>query len=412
MYLVAPTYLFTPKGFLTHHAFVFNQTIIWMGKIDELPSKYQELPSLELPEFTCITPGLINSHVHLEFSANKTSLKYGRFLPWLYSVIENRDEIIGKCTADCIDREIDTMIQTGTTAFGAISSYGTEMQACVDTPAKVVFFNELIGSSPAMADALWGDFISRVDDSKHFTSNSFQPAVAIHSPYAVHPILVKKAISMAVSEKLPLTAHLLESYAEREWLTSNEGDFKPFFKELLKQEHAATGIEEFISSFDQQATLFTHATHISDNEIKLLQDKGHAIIHCPISNRLLGNGCLNLEKLYEASIDYVCGTDGLSSNYSLDLFEELRAALYMHDNADLDTLALSLLHSVTTLAGEHLGLNCGKIQEGFDADFLIFDLEKELDFEEDLALHLILKNFDLQSIYINGTDHKDNHAAD
>ena len=410
MKLVSPTYLFTSKGFVTQHSFVFDKKILWMGKTDELPSKYENIDTLDLPNSSCIIPGLINSHVHLEFSANKTSLKYGRFLPWLYSVIEKRDDLISACTNDCVDKEINTMIQTGTTAFGAVSSYATEMQACIDTPAKVVFFNELIGSSATMADALWGDFLSRLNESKNFESDSFQPAVAIHSPYAVHPILVKKAIAIASSEKLPLTAHLLESDAERQWLSSNEGDFKPFFKDFLQQDRAVTDIEEFISSFDDQATLFTHATKLSDKESKHLSGKGHAIIHCPISNRLLGNGALDLKNLYEHNIDYVCGTDGLSSNYTLDLFEELKSALYMHSDADLDTLALSLLHSVTTLAGEHLGLNCGKLEEGFDADFLLFDIDQELSFEEDLALHLILKNFTLEAVYISGKNYKESHA--
>ena len=412
MYLVTPNYLFTSKGFVTQHSFVFDQKILWMGKTEELPQNYQNIDELKLPKFSCIIPGLINSHVHLEFSANKSSLKYGRFLPWLYSVIDKRDDLVTECKEDCVKEAIKSMINTGTTAFGAVSSYGAEMGACIDTPAKVVFFNELIGSNAVMADALWGDFMGRLGDSKKFLSDSFKPAIAIHSPYAVHPVLVKKAVSLAVNENLPLTAHLLESDAERQWLTENEGDFKPFFKDLLQQERAVTSIEEFISSFDKQATLFTHATKLTDTEAELLSDKGHAVIHCPISNRLLGNGVLDLEKLYKHNINYVCGTDGLSSNYSLDLFEELKSALYMHNSADLDTLALSLLHSVTTVAGEHLGLNCGKLETGFDADFLLFDLENELSHEEDLALHIILKNFPLKSVHINGENQKETYAQD
>lgn len=410
MYLVTPDYLFTSKGFVTQHAFVFDTQILWMGKVEALPEKYQNIKKLKLPKSSCITPGLINSHVHLEFSANKSSLKYGRFLPWLYSVIDKRDTLVTECNEACVKEAVKSMIATGTTAFGAVSSYGTEMAACIETPAKVVFFNELIGSSATMADALWGDFLGRLGDSKKFESDRFKPAVAIHAPYSVHPVLVKKAVALASNENLPLTAHLLESDAERQWLTNNEGDFKPFFKDFLQQEYAVTGIEEFISSFDDHATLFTHATKLTEPEAELLSGKGHAIIHCPVSNRLLGNGVLNLEQLYKYNINYVCGTDGLSSNYSLDLFEELKSALYMHNKADLDTLALSLLHSVTTHAGEQLGLNCGKLEAGFDADFLIFDLKGELSHEEDLALHLIVKNFPVESVYISGKNQKENHA--
>ena len=409
MQLVSPDYLFTSKGFVKDHSFVFNDHIVWAGKSSELPDEYKDIQKLSLPKHSCITPGLINAHVHLEFSANKTSLKYGRFMPWLYSVIQKRDEIIGSCQQECLEKSIKNMIKTGTTAFGAVSSYATDMDACINTPAKVVFFNELIGSNATMADALWGDFLERLEDSKKFKSKSFFPAIAVHSPYSVHPILVQKAVNIAIKDNLPLTAHLLESDAEREWLTSDSGEFAPFFKEFLQQDRAVSTIPEFISAFNSKATLFTHATKLTQQEAKMLQhNQGHTIIHCPISNRLLGNGVLDLKNLYEHNIDYVCGTDGLSSNYSLDLFEELKAALYMHNDADLDTLSLSLLHASTTTAGKHLGLNSGIIEAGFDADFLCFDLENELNNEEDLALHIILKNYPLKTVFISGK--KEHHA--
>jgi aminodeoxyfutalosine deaminase len=407
MILVSPDYLFTPKGFLKDHCFVFETKILWIGKCSELPKEYETIETLELPENSCITPGLINSHVHLEFSKNKTSLKFGRFLPWLYSVIKHRDEIVGNCKEKCMEEAIASMIQSGTTAFGAVSSYGTDMTACVNTPAKVVFYNELIGSNATMADTLWGDFLGRLDDSKKHKSSSFQPAVAVHSPYAVHPILVKRAISIAKNEKLPVTAHLLESPAEREWLDNNEGEFAPFFDELLKQKIAVTKVDEFIESFDETPTTFTHATQLNDSELKKLEHKNHTIIHCPISNRLLGSGVLDIKALYEHNIPYVCGTDGMSSNYSLDLLEELKAALYMHNDADLDTLALSLLHSVTTVASQQMSAHYGEIKEGFDADFLLFDLGKEVSNEEDIALHIILKNHPLSAVYISGSNQKD-----
>ena len=41
-------------------------------------------------------PGLINSHVHLEFSGNTTTLKYGNFYSWLNSVIKHREDLINK----------------------------------------------------------------------------------------------------------------------------------------------------------------------------------------------------------------------------------------------------------------------------------------------------------------------------
>jgi aminodeoxyfutalosine deaminase len=104
-------------------------------------------------------PGLINAHVHLEFSANKTTLKYGNFVEWLFSVIEHREELIEKATKELIDAELKTMLQNGTTTIGAISSYGLELPSCVASPLNVVYFTEVLGSKPEMIDTLFTDFV-------------------------------------------------------------------------------------------------------------------------------------------------------------------------------------------------------------------------------------------------------------
>lgn len=51
-------------------------------------------------------PGLINSHIHLEFSANKTSLKYANFYSWLNSVIKNREKLIENAKTSLIKQEL------------------------------------------------------------------------------------------------------------------------------------------------------------------------------------------------------------------------------------------------------------------------------------------------------------------
>ncbi len=191
-------------------------------------------------------PGLINAHVHIEFSANKTTLSYGDFMNWLYSVIENREELIGGCDVDCMTKAVDAMLDSGITTFGAISSHGMDLEACANAAQNVIFFNELIGSQAVMADALFDDFLSRLDASKTVKREGFYPAVAIHSPYSVHPVLVKKALAMVKNEGLKLTAHFMESKAEREWLDSSDGDFKKFFVDLLKQDKSVCDSQEFL----------------------------------------------------------------------------------------------------------------------------------------------------------------------
>jgi aminodeoxyfutalosine deaminase len=396
--LLADT-IFSNGTILRDHGIVYEQTIIEVSPNDELRSRYGEQCS-ELGEGSVLVPGLINAHVHLEFSANRSTLTYGEFMPWLSSVIAARDELINECDDECITQAIKTMLHNGITAFGAVSSYGFDLAPCAEASQKVIYFNELIGSDPKMADALYADFQERLFASQEVKREGFYPSIAIHSPYSVHRILIQKALKYAREKELRVTTHFMESRAEREWLDSNSGAFEPFFQNFLKQTQAANTAEEFLSYFRDTPTLFTHVIQASDDELSTLSEGNHTIIHCPISNRLLGNGVLDLASLKTNNIRFVCGTDGLSSNYALDLFEEMKIALFLHPNDDLLNLAKQLWQSITSDAAEALRLNCGKIMSSYDADFLILSVDYPIN--DQLPIHLITQPRTLQSIYIEG----------
>jgi cytosine/adenosine deaminase-related metal-dependent hydrolase len=401
MQIITPNYILTPDKVLTNMSVAFDKTIQKIAPFEELKKEFPNAEITTLQKNSLLMPGLINAHVHVEFSANKTNLSYGDFISWLYSVIENREELIGGCHNECMSKAIDSMLECGITTFGAVSSHGMDLQACANAPQNVVFFNELIGSQATMADALFGDFLARLDASKSIKREGFYPAVAIHSPYSVHPILIKKALSMVKDENLKLTAHFMESSAEREWLDGSEGDFKDFFENLLKQNSTVSDSSEFLEHFNEHKTLLTHVVKANENELKTIASSQHTIIHCPISNRLLGNGVLDLTKIEKENIRWVLATDGLSSNYKLDLFEEMKCALFMHSNMPLLELAKKLIMGVTKNAADALGLNTGEITEGKNADMIVLDLDCEPN--DELAIHLILHRYNISKVYVNGT---------
>jgi cytosine/adenosine deaminase-related metal-dependent hydrolase len=399
MHILLADAILTNDTILRDHGVVFDKTILEISSNEELRSRYGN-QCFELGVGSVLLSGLINPHVHLEFSANRSTLTYGGFMPWLSSVMVNRDDLINDCDNSCITSTIDTMLSNGITAFGAVSSYGYDLDACLKAPQKVVYFNELIGSDPKMADALYANFQERLFASQSAKREGFYPSIAIHSPYSVHRILIQKALVYAKTHTLRVTAHFMESPAEREWLDDNGGDFKPFFENFLKQHHAANTAEEFLSYFQEVPTLFTHVVHPNEQELTLIQKGGHTIIHCPISNRLLGNGAINLENIQSHNIRWVCGTDGLSSNYALDLFEEMKIALFMHHGHDLLPLAYQLWQSVTLHAAQALNLNCGKIAPNYDADLLIARVDYPIN--EQLPIHLLLQPCPIESVYIQG----------
>ncbi len=406
MQIITPHYIYFKDRVSTNLSIAFEKTIQKIAPFDELIKLYPDAEVTTLKENSLLMPGLINAHVHIEFSGNKTSLSYGDFMKWLHSVIENREDLLRGCSQECMDKAINSMLENGITTFGAISSNAMDLQACANAKQNVLFFNELIGTQAMMADTLFADFISRLEASKSIKRQGFTPAVAIHSPYSVHPILIQKAIEIVKNEKLPLTAHFMESQAERDWLDKSDGDFKSFFNTLFKQNTNVSDSHEFLANFYEVPTLMTHCVQANNAELNTIAKAKHTLIHCPISNRLLGNPTLNIKKLDEKNIRWIVATDGLSSNYKLDLFEEMKISLFNHPSMPLLSFAKALIDSVTIHAAEAMGINTGEIKEGKNADMLILDLEKEPN--EELAIHLILHRYNISKVYINGKLEKEN----
>lgn len=400
MKIIHADFIYTPEGFVKNRAVAFTDTIEEIGTFETLKAKYTEAEIIQAPAHSVLYPGFINTHVHLEFSANRTSLAYGSFGPWLDSVIEHREDLMGACTNEVMMHECEEMMRSGVTTFGAISSFGNELEVCEKTPQRVVFFNELIGSNAMYADMLYGDFQERVKASQSCDPSSrIIPAIAIHAPYSVHPILLQKAVNVAKKNRMPLSAHFLESREEREWLESNAGTFKAFFQKYFNTSTSVTTVEEFIHAFDTHPTHFAHCVQATQEELDYLHQKGHSIAHCPRSNRYLGCGRLRIEELL---LPFTVATDGLSSNNSLNIFDELRAAIMLHNDIPIQKLSLHLLRAVTSDAAEILGLNCGKIQVGKFADFAVVTLPQAPVREEDLALWTILHTKEVSQVYIEG----------
>ena len=400
MNIIVADYIYTPEGFKKNLAVAFTDLIQDIDSLDVLTKKYPDAKVIKTEPHSIVYPGFINTHVHLEFSANKTSLAYGSFKPWLDSVIEHRDDLMGACNNAVMMHECEEMMRSGITTFGAISSFGNELEVCEKTPQRVVFFNELIGSNAMYADMLYGDFLERVKASQSCDPSSrITPAIAIHSPYSVHPIILQKAVNVAKNNNMPLSAHFLESQAEREWLESSSGTFKSFFLKYFNTSTTVTNIEEFMHAFDSHPTHFTHCVQATQEELSYLSQKGHSIAHCPRSNRYLGCGRLAIETL---TLPFTVATDGLSSNDSLNIFDELRAAIMLHNEIPIQELSTQLLQAVTEDAADILGLNCGKIEIDRLADFAVVTLPEAPVREEELALWSILHTKTVSQVYIQG----------
>nr|WP_317404881.1 metal-dependent hydrolase [uncultured Helicobacter sp.] len=383
-----------------------KDNILRVGDYESLCAEFKNAKKTFVPN-GILLPALINAHIHFEFGGHLAQFCYGDFGEWLDSLMANRDNVLKNDDFESIITQgIDEQIKAGVGSVGAISSYGDEMEILAHSPLRCVYFNEAIGSNPSAIDFLYANVLERLKNAKNLKSPTFTPALALHSPYSLHPIMAQKLVELCVSENLPLSAHFLESPQERQWLDRQDGYFQGFFKRLANIDNAKPfytpqSFLEMLSPLSN-ALCLTHCLQITQKELELCENA--TLITCPRSNRLLNNAFLPLEILQNHPT--AIGTDGKSSNNNVNLLDELRTALYAYPQADILELSKILLLSATLYGAKALGLNNGILAQNKNVDFAIFDFKEPLyhtnqTHQNQAPLHFILNASSPAHLYIN-----------
>jgi len=115
--------------------------------------------------------------------------------------------------------------------------------------------------------------------------------------------------------------------------------------------------------------LLVHAVHVDEADCRTMTRCGVRVAHCPRSNARLSRGVAPVPRLLEHGIPVGLGTDSLASASSLDLWDEMRAALAAHAGRLDPSAALEM----GTLGGARaLGMadRVGSLEAGKDADLI------------------------------------------
>lgn len=383
---------------LKNNAIAFDKNIIDYGDVKSMQKKYPNAEFIDCKKNSLLLPAFINPHTHLEFSANSYDLSYGDFLIWLNSVMKKRENLNEKAKEELILKNIRLMQESGTGTIGEISSFGSDLKACVKSSARIIFFNEILGVNKDLNESKKEDFLKRFHKSKEYENELFIPAVSLHSPYSLNLDLAKFAINFAKKNKTLVSTHFLESKHEKLWLNNTKSKFKSWLDKISKDSKPNFSEKSFLELFKAQRTLFTHCVFVDD--FSNFDKNLHSISHCAFSNRLLSKNTLKLKKAIKSGLNIHLATDGLSSNISLSMLDELRANLLIHRDLELKKLAKMLILMATQKPAKAINMNLGEIKKGFEADFAVFRIQ-ECD-KQDLVLNFILNAKKAEKLYIKG----------
>ena len=124
-----------------------------------------------------------------------------------------------------------------------------------------------------------------------------------------------------------------------------------------------------------------HCVMVTDDEIRLMAERGVKVAHCPESNMKLASGIAPVVKMIDAGIQVGMGTDGSASNNDVDLFGEMNTAAKIHKVASMDPTAMNAQTALdtATINGAKVlsaGNTVGSLEKGKKADMIVLDLNQ------------------------------------
>ncbi len=351
-------------------------TIQDIGPSSKLREKHKGAQEINLGDGVLL-PGFINAHTHLELGwIQKRIGGFKGFTQWLQQIIGAKKEGVSDLEIEeSVLDGIKMQIASGVTTVGEISSYGgLDIPILKKSGLRTVLFREAVDSKE-----------STMDFDNFEKLNLYEERLFPHAPYSCSPKLLERTIESHKKNKIPLGIHLAESRDEIEFVNRKANSFEdeifPMIdKKSFKRKKASTPFEYLrgMGFFDKNKVTAIHMVQVGRDEIEELKNLDLGIVLCPRSNLFLQVGVPPLKEY--ADLKRVgLGTDGLSSNYNLDFFEELRVLHLLWSDALGKEASYETVYAATLGGARALFLEnkIGSIDIGKEADLIFLNSKGE-----------------------------------
>ncbi len=308
-----------------------------------------------------IIPGLINAHAHTAMTLLRGVAEDVNVEDWF-----NKHVWIYEQSLTPND------VYTGT-LLGAAEMLLSGVTAVADHYFAMDRAFEAYEKSGMRANLAWAIFGTGSEADKQFeTAMDFtryykdkNPRILVslgpHSPYICPENFLKKVV--LESEKLNIPMHIHVSETEEQVVQSLERTGLTPVQVLDK-----TGVL-------RKETILAHAYWATDEDLKLIKQRGAGIAHCAKTYMKFGNVNDLLPRALKAGVKIAYGSDGLASNNTLNIFETARDAALLSKCSTANPES-GKIHKILPVLnrGSVIGLkNYGEIMEGALADLVIID---------------------------------------
>ena len=190
--------------------------------------------------------------------------------------------------------------------------------------------------------------------------------LALHGEYTSTEKVARGLAELAKEQGVHLHIHAAETKSEA--------------AECKLRRNGRTDIEYLADCglLDVPATL-AHCVWIEESDMDIIREKGAAVATCPVSNMKLASGIADVPMMLQKGCRVALGTDGVSSNNSLDLLSDAKTMALAARVKAMDPAVLTpaqVLHAMTRAGALSQGReDCGLLKEGFKADLVVMDID-------------------------------------
>jgi 5-methylthioadenosine/S-adenosylhomocysteine deaminase len=347
-----------------------NGKIVAVGPATDLAGRYETEQILDCTR-QVVMPGLINAHTHVPMSLLRGLADDLRLDVWLYGYMLP------------VEREF---------VNEEFCYYGT-LLSCAETVMKL--------PTPDAAS-----YDESLEYCRRFVAgwqghDLIVPAVGPHSPYTCTPEILMEMARLAQEHDVPLLIHVSETEGDVEGTQQLYGCAPAFCLDSF-------GI------LDTKA-LAIHGVYLTEEEMRLLGQRGIGLAHAPTSNLKLASGVAKVARMLDLGVNVGIGTDGAASNNDQDMFEEMRLAALLAKGLARDPKAVParIAFKMATIGGAralYLDHITGSIEVGKQADLAVLDLDvlhvtPKFDLSADNIYSQLVyaaKSADVRHVLVNG----------
>ncbi len=365
---------------------VAGDKIIQVGTLNALTEAY---PGAEVTDFhhAIITPGFVNCHSHLEYAVFRGLLDNKNFGPWMLEFIDQKAKL------SRADYEVSSLlgasecVSSGVTTVGESMYSGASLAAMRQAGLRARAYQEVFGLDDNKIDETISMLTDTLDELEQESGELIEIGIFPHATYTVSASLYRAIAELGRQRGMKIATHLAESKEESVYIRSGSGVLALDLREKVGWDylsHEPFGVTPI--KYLQQWNVFSsdfmavHCVYAGPADIEALARYDVAIAHCPKSNAKLGCGIAPLPAFLRAGIRVGFGTDSPASSNIMDMFGEMRTAIFLHRGSERDVNVLSAAECVqmATLGGARaLGMEdqIGSLEPGKQADFVAIDME-------------------------------------